>query len=871
MFATQVRSGVAAGRSRHYLRGYSMKFGKSRLYALAAAHGASLLAVPAVLQAADTSGQIEEIVVTARQREEKIEDVPVTITAFTQTEIRNAGIQRPQDFIALTSGVSVVHTAEAGDMQVNIRGINTGRDAETNFALVIDGVLQTNPTALNQDLGNVSQIEILKGPQGAMYGRNAVAGAMIITTRKPGDTWGSEVKAGYGTYNSYNASFYTGGPLADGVKGSLSAYTNNTDGQFKNSYLHCDSCVDFFKESGVNGRLLFGALGGDLDFKARYSKIDSGAINFNASIALKDASDGSGYPPLNEDPNAHTFVYINNIKPQNEQENFNVSLKGDWDVGVGTLTSYIAYNDQTNYFLTDGTSAAFSLYAANPTCQASLAAKPADPLPPPFSYATGFLPPYGPTTCDGYQYQQRDQKDASIEVRLSSPGDQRLRWLGGVYYANIDRDVVVSQGGDLAQGLQAKAFIPTGGTNPTDLLYDDTFNSKVYAVFGQLAYDVVDNLELALALRYDSEDRSVKNNVPVCTATDLTSCHSQTPGFAFGSNPYINPAYTVNPAYATTGIPNRSKTYEQLQPKVSANWKATDDFTVYASYGYGFRSGGFNSSGSAATIETAYGLGAGPPFGPLCLGDSYSPPECTASSVFNISGVNDDYKKEVSKAAELGFKSFFADRTISLNAAVYHTEVDDMQFFNFFAGPFGLLRVVTNIDKVTLQGAELDGHWNVTDTLSVFGGFAYTDGKIDEYKGRPYTKGNKVPYAPEYTGNLGVQFSAPISDTLKVLARLDANFVGETWFHPVQDNRVPNLFTYFGFGQGEFSKQKRDPYAVMNLRVGIEGERWGVTGWGKNITDEKYLQEIIPAPEFGGSFIHDSPGSAYGVDVTFKF
>jgi iron complex outermembrane receptor protein len=92
-----------------------MKFGKSRLFALAAAHGASLLAVPAVLQAADTpaaTGALEEIVVTARQREEKIQDVPVTITAFTQTEIRNAGIERPQDFIAMTSGVSQVQTAE---------------------------------------------------------------------------------------------------------------------------------------------------------------------------------------------------------------------------------------------------------------------------------------------------------------------------------------------------------------------------------------------------------------------------------------------------------------------------------------------------------------------------------------------------------------------------------------------------------------------------------------------------------------------------------------------------------------------------------------------------------------------------------------
>lgn len=880
-----------------------MKFGKSRLFALAAAHGASLLAVPAVLQAAENSGQIEEIVVTARQRLEKIEDVPVTITAFTQTEIQNAGIDRPTDFIAMTAGVSQVQTAEAGDLQVNIRGINTGRDAETNFALVIDGVLQTNPQALNQELSGVTQIEILKGPQGALYGRNAVAGAMIMSTRKPGDQWETDLAAGYGTDNSYKASIYSGGPLGAGVKGSISAYTRNTDGQWKNLTLDCDDCVDFFEETGVQGRLLFPLAGGDLDFKAKYSKIDSGAINFNAAVALVDAAAALNAPPFYEDPNDHVFRYINNVKPQNEQENVNLSLKGDWDLGFATLSSYVAYNDQTNYFLTDGTSAAFNLYTfqnldtnnpfqATSLCQSTNDAHLNDPgYRPPFfgvpsnlwftpagGGGSGFLPPYGPETCGGYQYQQRDQTDTSIEVRLVSPGDQSLRWVAGAYFADIDRHVVVSQGADLGVPLKPKAFIPTGGSNPTDLLYDDDLSSKVYAVFGQLAYDLTEGLELALALRFDSEDRSVSNNVPVCSESNPTACRAQTPGFAYiynigGSAPYINPAYTVNPAYATSGIPDRSKTFEQLQPKVSMNWKLTDDFSLFASYGYGFRSGGFNSSGSAATIDTAYGFAGSTP---LCLGPGTDPfglgaPACSSGSTLNITDVNDTYKKEVSKAAELGFKSFFADRTVNVNAAVFYTQVEDLQFFNFFAGPFGLLRVVTNIDEVTIKGAEIDGRWRVGEHFTVFGGWALTDGNIDKYAGRPYTKGNEVPYAPEYTGNLGAEFTYPVGESLQLLARLDASFVGETWFHPVQGEKVPNLFTYFSFGQGEFSKMKRDPYNTLNARIGLSGERWGVTAWGHNVTDEKYLAEIIPAPEFGGSFIHDAQGASYGLDVSFKF
>ena len=864
---------------------------------------ASILAAANAAADPQSESQLPEVTVTARQRAEKIEDVPITVQAFTAAEIKSAGIERPSDFIALTPGVAQVQTAETGDLQVVIRGINTGRDAETNFALVVDGVLQTNPNALNQELNNVTQIEVMKGPQGALYGRNALAGAVIMTTRKPGDVAEFEVGAGYGSDNAYKGNFYMGGPLGDNAKGSLSVYTRHADGQWNNTLLNCDDCVDYFEETGASGRLNFDAGNGSFDVKAKYSKVKSGAINFNAAVSFVEAAAIFGAPPFDEDPNQHSFFYTNNIKPQNEQENMDLSIKGDWDVGVGELTAVLAYNDQTNFFLTDGASDAFFLYAFTPSCGASFAARFADtPLPAPFNYGgtlpgnppppvivslqpyeSSFQPPYGPTTCGGYQYQQRDQKDTSLELRLTSPGDQQLRWLAGIYFADIERHVVVSQGSDqtfasLQQDFLAQAFVPTGGPNPTDLLYDDTFNSKVYAGFGQLAYDVAEGVELALALRYDSEQRDVDNNVPTGA-----NAFAQTPTFAFFQNPYINPAYTANPAFATSGIPSRSKTYSEFQPKLSVNWKATDDLTVYASYGYGFRSGGFNSSGSEATVNQFYN-NAAIPGQDLCLGDStpfatglgfdvpLGPPVCTATSVHNLTEVKDDFRKEVSKAAEIGFKSNLLDRTLAINGAIYQTKVEDMQFFNFFAGPFGLLRVVTNLDEVTIKGAEADFRWRATDSFSVFGGIGFTDGQIDRYDGRPYTNGNKLPYSPEYTGNLGAELIVPMGGSgMDLIARVDSNFVGETWFHPVQSETVPNLVTQFGFGQGNYNKQKRDPYAVINARLTLQADRWSATAWGRNIADEQYLQEVIVAPEFGGAFIHDSPGSSYGLDVTYSF
>ncbi len=865
----------------------------------------------ATAPAAAGAEELGEIVVTARQRAERLVDVPMSVQAFSASDIKAAGIERPQDFIALTPGVSQVQTAEVGDMQVSIRGINTGRDAETNFALVIDGVLQVNPNSLNQELANIDQIEILKGPQGALYGRNAVAGAIIVTTKKPTDQFQADVNLGYGNFNTQTANAFVGGPLASGIDASLGAFYRKTNGYFTNSYLGCDNCTDYMKEQGVTPRVIF-KLGdnGTLDLKAKYSKVDAGAIFFNAAFALPGFAAFTGNPDFFQNVNDHSFDYINNIVPRNEQTNKQVSLKGDWQLPVGTLTAVAAYADETNYFLTDGTSAAFHLYDNVPAsvgpdvCSASLAAEPGFPLPSPTFYSNQFgpntpgftlLPPYSPTTCDGYQYQQRDEIDRSIEVRLASPNDQSLRWQGGVYYADIERHVVVSQGSDNGNGFLAQPFVPTGGPNPTDLLYDDDFHSKVAAVFGQIAYDVMPNLEAALALRYDREQRSVDNRVPTgADAFAQTPCFAQGAGCtaATAKQPYINPAYNIDPALATSGIPSRDATYDQLQPKLSLNWKVRDGLSAYGSYGYGFRSGGFNSTGSAATVfssTTGYGgfhqvvngqpVAAQPSLPVASLGtcgngqnnavvynaQGVGTPTCGGTPTF-ANGVSDTYKKEVSKAGEIGFKAELLDRTLFITGALYHTRVDNMQIFNFFAGPFGLLRVVTNIDEATLKGAEGDVRWLANHYVTLFAGIGTVDSRIDNYSGRPYTVGNAVPYAPRYTGDAGVDLHVPVGDRLTLVARVDASVTGKTWFSAVQNNVVQSEF-----GNADYSNTRRDAFTLYNARLGVRGDRWDATLWGRNLADKHYLAEVIPAPEFGGSFLNEGTLRAYGVEFGYRF
>ena len=230
-----------------------------------------------------------------------------------------------------------------------------------------------------------------------------------------------------------------------------------------------------------------------------------------------------------------------------------------------------------------------------------------------------------------------------------------------------------------------------------------------------------------------------------------------------------------------------------MQPKLTVNWKATESFSAYASYGYGFRSGGFNSLGSAATIQSFY----------------------VANGLQTVQNVQDDFKKEVAKAAEIGFKSTFFDRRVSLNAAIFHTKVDNMQFFEFFAGPFGLLRVVTNIDKVTLKGAELDAKFRATDYLTLSLGAAVTKGNIDENTNRPYTVGNEVPYAPKATGNAGIELKLPVASSGMDLAdAFGCDLYGKDLVPYVQNNTIaPTLFTpfaaFFGLPGGCLRRQLR--------------------------------------------------------------
>jgi iron complex outermembrane receptor protein len=807
---------------------------------------------------------LEEVTVTARKRAENIQEVPISVTAFTREQIEAAGIERPVDFISLIPNVTIVDTANVGDTQVSIRGIVSTRDAEGTFAYVVDGVLITNPNAFNEQLVDVEQIEVLKGPQGALYGRNAVAGAVLVSTRVPTNDFYSKAKVGYGNKNTWQAqAIVSGAMIEDTLAGSLTAYYNDTDGFYTNAFTEEDDAVDYLKSKGVRGRMVWTVNDNTMvDFRAATNRAEGGAINFNAVFAIPGFVDFLGSPAFFADVNDHDFVFGFNVPGENHQQTNEFSIKADWEGNVFDVTAIAAYNNLDEYLLSDGTSATFYGYELTPTCQndravlnsftrPDLFGEPLAPflvlppgggaVPPDFS---GIYGPYTPTSCDGYQYQERNQQDTSFELRLTSKEDQKFRWIAGAYYLHIDREVVVAYGADQGQGFLRQPYVPPSGPNPTDLLFWDKFKTDVWAAYGQFEFDLGDSMEIALALRYDKEKRKVDNQVPNVMSSGLNINLAGQP---------INPAFNQFPG----GIPDRSADFSEWQPKVTWRWSATDNMNVYASWGRGFRSGGFNATGSEATIDFWYNTGFG------------GPGEVVDSQLT----IKDEYDKEVTDAWEVGLKTMWLEDRLRINGAIFNTSIDDNQFFEFFAGPFGLMRVVTTIDKARIRGLEADFDWAVTQNFRLYGGLGLLNSKIKENINRPLSVGNDVPQAPDQTYNLGGQYDMAIGNNWNLMARLDWQYVGKMWFHTLQGEEVPTIWQVF-FGpniDSNMSRARRDAYQTLAARLSLSNENWIFTLWGRNLTDNDYLQEVIPSPEFGGSFIHPSSLRAYGVEATYRY
>lgn len=513
---------------------------------------AAVLAFPAAQGFAQSGASgLEEIVVTARRRDESALEAPLAVTAFTAEMVRDAGIQRVEDFIALTPNVTIATSQGIETNFVSIRGITQVRNGEPPIATIVDGVLHFSSQQFRQELFDISSIEVVKGPQGAIYGRNATGGAIIINTRRPTNEPYAYVQLGAGNGEEYSVQASYGGPLVeDRWYGQISANYIDREGYLDN--ITRGEKADRFEDTTIRGRLIYEPTESfSADLRAALSMHKGRGIGFQfqgvdiAPDGITATGFGTDTGPV--DANNVLPVRDNNVDfGERDMLDISAVLKWQFDNGMN-LISTTSYTDLEDWADSDQ----FPYTAARNDSAPGL---------------FGF---------DGTQGGFFDLQAVSQELRLNQQ-NERSRWEVGAYYLDWDRFVSLSTGLDTGQGIIRLERAPTTDPrNPTlSFLADDNTN-KAWAIFGSYDYALNDQWDLSLALRYDREDRT----------------------------------QDVSPLQFGAGQPGarNEADFDKWQPKITLRYQPNDTSNYYFTWGEGFRSGQFNQNGVGAAAA-AIGL-----------------------------------------------------------------------------------------------------------------------------------------------------------------------------------------------------------------------------------------------------------------------
>jgi iron complex outermembrane receptor protein len=460
---------------------------------------------------------LEEIVVTSRRREENLMKVPEAITAFSADQIDNLRLTVVDDFLALTPNVKIVEEQDAATNSIFIRGIGSNRNQASAIAFVTDGVILPDSDAFTTDISDAERVEVLKGPQGALYGKGALAGAINITTRAPTNDFRVDSKVGYGSGNAASVYGAVAGPLVeDKLLARASVKYLHSDGTLINQV--DDKGLDhneFVKTTGriiakPNNELTFDLIGS-------YYGQNAGSPPYTPVNLIGPPGTGTG--GIIDSTVANTPIAYN--QPDvSKRRIYDAALTASHQAPHGTFTSITAYDDIE-----------FSM--SNDLDQTRL----------PLATAA----------------QTRNTQAWSQELRFTSPGDARLRYIVGGYYQQTKRFLDTSATIDLCLvgvggGCQPAPLAPSGRILPLHLAQNWNYDRQA-AGFGQFSYDITRQLELTAALRYD---RDARRQSDALLARD------------------------------------DRKTFGDWQPKASLAYKPSSETMFYATYSEGYKTGLFN-------------------------------------------------------------------------------------------------------------------------------------------------------------------------------------------------------------------------------------------------------------------------------------
>jgi iron complex outermembrane receptor protein len=689
--------------------------------------GALMLPIAACAQE-----QIEEIVVTAQKRQQDISRVGITMQAFTADKLQSAGVRTAQDLQAITPGLTVTEAAPTGVPVYTIRGVGFADYAtasSSTVGLYADEVAIPYPVMSRGLMFDIQRAEVLKGPQGDLYGRNATAGQVNFISNKPTKVLEAGMTVGFSRFNVLDAEGYVSGPVADKVQARLAAKVVESGKGWQRSISRPGDTLGKQDKIAVRGQV-------NVDLA------DNASLLINLHL-VKDRSE-------NQAPTAYDGTLVGHIQSQpiptgmDATPYFSVgdnrlaewgatarprtdsTLKGGsvhlkWDVTDGiNLTSITAYDrfDRADAYEMDGL---------------------------PF--------------VSGQSTNANKIKAFSQEVRLASNGDSNFSWILGGYYSHdtIDEDYKI---------FMEQSYGNILGINQIDNRYSQKTTSK--AGFGHVEWKFADALRLTLGSRYTEEKRSFSgctydngdgslawgwNNI--LTPFTILANGFPDPGALLpgGCGQYDDIEGSAN--FGTFAVFNDSIKTKKWMGKVSADYSPTDDVMIYATVSNGFKSGGFNGAASQTHSQLL------------------------------------PYKPETLTAYEVGLKSKWLNRHLQLNASAFYYNYENKQEPTIAVTPVGNISGLTNVPKSRVLGAEVEMQARPMTGLTVDLGATYVDTKILDYMAissdsvfptvvRFDASGLPLANAPKWQANGTVTYEWALTDALNMMVASDVSYKSST-------------------------------------------------------------------------------------------
>ena len=808
--------------------------------------------LPLLVSGAAVAGPVlEEVVVTAQLRQQSLQDVPVSVSAIGGEKMMEAGIAKIEDLQAYVPNFTMSESGIGTD--IYIRGIGSGENQgfEQSVGMYVDGIYYGRAQLARAPFLDLSRVEVLRGPQNILLGKNSIAGAINIKTADPTEDFEGNVQLTYEPeLNERIVDLVLSGPISDRFGYRFAARKREMDGYMENLVLDRDEAQR--DEETLRFKLLWDVSD---DVVANF-KIESGSfdvIGRTSEIITNEPStddvflfNGRTYGEIMDRtvfPDLGGLGGLVGILPQFLLDALQLQGSGalvdiDSDSGVLNNTADrkrhsngdFCYNDTYNF------TANVDWYRDGHQ----------------FTSITGIMGYEYDEDCDCdftgaplFQVEfEEEYKQFSQEFRWISPAGEEFEFIGGLYlqYSELDffdslylpSDIVpqLVNAADLIEGGARGDYDPLAGASSAfeiagigdagnalrGIRTPRTFysESKIASTFLQSTWNVSSEFRLTLGGRLTWENKEGSRDF----------------NFTFEDGT-VQPAGEVDTAAAVSfGAERHSLKGEreevQFAPLINIQWDATDTLMAYFSASRGYKSGGFDARSNAS---------------PSADPTPVNPNALTTNQQVLIGSF--EFEEEEALSYELGFKTSLLDGAAELNAALFRTEFDNLQV-SVFDGTLGFN--VGNAASAISQGLELDGRLALTENLILAGGLAFLDFEFldhafgtciqDQVPDNPNGvncdfSGKTNQYVADYSGNLLLSYERPLSDWLMFRANIDAIFTDEYHPSPNMDNRI-----------------KQEAYIQYNGRVAVSAidGSWELALLGKNLSDELVVLYGVDAP-----------------------